>query len=105
MVLSNLHYMTKEEILHLGTLSRIQLHDTEIATLQEEITSILGYVSTINEVVDSGALAKEVGAVHNVFREDVVTNEPGRYTQDILDEMPDRDGKYLRVKKILNPDS
>ncbi|MFT5036529.1 MAG: aspartyl-tRNA(Asn)/glutamyl-tRNA(Gln) amidotransferase subunit C [Candidatus Azotimanducaceae bacterium] len=96
--------MTKEEILHLGTLARIKLTDNEVVKLQEEITSILGYVSSIDAVVKDGALIKEVGPVHNVFREDVISNEPNEYTEAILNEMPDRDGQYLRVKKILNPD-
>jgi aspartyl/glutamyl-tRNA(Asn/Gln) amidotransferase C subunit len=97
--------MTKEEILHLGTLARIKLTDSEIVQLQEETTSILEYVSAIDAQVQDGALLKEVGAVHNVFREDVVTCEPGEFTEAMLNEMPDRDGPYLRVKKILNPDA
>lgn len=97
--------MTKEEIQHLGTLSRIKLSDEEVTKLEGEITSILEYVGTINEIVKDGALEKKVGPVHNVFREDEVTNEPGSYTEALLKEMPETDGQYLKVKKILNPDA
>jgi aspartyl-tRNA(Asn)/glutamyl-tRNA(Gln) amidotransferase subunit C len=96
--------MTKEEVLHLGNLARIKLSEAEVEKFQKEIGDILNYVSTINDVVKDGALDKKVGAVHNVFREDKVTNEPESFTQDLLDEMPDRDGRYLKVKKILNQD-
>lgn len=97
--------ITKEEILHLGELSRIKLTDEEVEQFRGEIDAILEYVSTIDEVVKEGALEKKVGAVYNVFREDEVTNEPGSYTEDLLSEMPERDGQYLTVKKILNPDA
>lgn len=96
--------MDKKQIQHLGTLSRIKLSDEEVERLPGEITSILDYVSTIDEVVKDGALKKEVGAVYNVFREDVVTNEPNAYTEDLLNEAPEREGRFLKVKKILNQD-
>lgn len=97
--------ITKEEILHLGELARIKLTDEEVEKFHTEVGAILDYVSAIDEVVKEGALEKKVGPVFNVFREDEITNEPGSYTEDILREMPERDGQYLKVKKILNPDS
>lgn len=97
--------MTKEEIQHLGTLARIKLTDAEVEKLSGEFSAILEYVSTINDVVKDGSLEKKVGPVFNVFREDEVSNEPGSYTEALLSEMPEKDGRYLKVKKILNPES
>lgn len=97
--------MTKEEILHLGTLSRIKLTDAEADKLNTEIDSILEYVSQVNEIVADSELTKTVGPVFNVFREDEVTNEPGEYTKDLVEAFPEREGDYLKVKKILNPDN
>lgn len=94
--------MTKEEILHLGRLSRIELTDEEVAKFNTEITAILEYVSAINEISGDAALTKHVGARFNVFRKDEVTNEPGSYTDDLLAEMPETDGRYMKVKKILD---
>lgn len=96
--------MTKEEILHLGTLSKIRLSDDEANKMNGEIDAILEYVSAVNDIVDSGDLVKEVGAVHNVFRKDEVTNEPGSYTESVSAQFPDNKGAYLKVKKILNTD-
>lgn len=97
--------MTKEEILHLGTLSRVRLNTTEVDKLHTEIEDILEYVSKINSIVADAALTKEVGPVHNVFREDEITNEPGSFTGDLVAAFPESDGQYLKVKKILNPDA
>lgn len=97
--------MTKEEILHLATLSRLRLSDAEAEKWQGEIDSILGYVSKVNEIAADSHLTKTVGPVHNVFRADEVRNEPGSYSEAIEAAFPDKKGPYLRVKKILNPDS
>lgn len=96
--------MTKEEIQHLGTLSRIKLSDTEVEKLHTEIDSILDYVGQVSEMVADIELTKTVGRVHNVFREDEVTNESGSYTSDIVSAFPDHEDGYLKVKKILNPE-
>lgn len=97
--------MTKEEILHLGRLARIRLTDAEAEALQTDISNILGYVSEINDIVADASLTKQVGPRHNVLRADEVTNEPGVYTERLHAAMPETHGRYLKVKKILNPDS
>ncbi len=97
--------MTKDEIKQLGTLSRISLTEAEVEKFQGEIDAILGYVGTINEIVADNSLTKAVGPVHNVFREDIVTNESGINTEVITKAFPESEGPYLKVKKILNPDN
>ena len=97
--------MTKEEILHLGQLSRIQLTEAEVEKFRSEIDDIITYVSTIDTIVaDYKELTKKAGPVHNVFREDEVTNEPGTFTSDIVEAFPVKQGKHLQVKKILTTD-
>ena len=95
--------MTKEEILHLGHLARIRLSEAEVEQFNGEITEILEYVSVINEIVGDVEL-KQVGPRYNVFREDVITNEPNSYTEDLLKEMPETEGRFMKVKKILKND-
>ena len=97
--------MTKEEILHLGRLSRIKMIDEEVASFKTEIDSILEYVGAVDRLVDSGDLRKIPGTVRNVFRDDVVSNEPGTYTKDIVAAFPESRDGLLEVKKILDPDS
>lgn len=97
--------MTKEETLRLGDLSRIKMTDAEAEAFKSEIDSILAYVSAVDALVDKGDLSKAPGPVFNVFREDAVTNDPGSYTRDIVQAFPEKHGDFLKVKKILNPDS
>jgi len=95
--------MTKEEILHLGLLARIEITDTEADTLKDEITNILSYVGKVQEIAEE-VPPKTVGALHNVFREDVPTQTPGQHTENILAQAPKRHENYIAVKKILNTD-
>ena len=102
-----MQHMKRDDIKHLGTLSRIELTETEIDDFTKEISAILDYVSVVQDIVaeDEGETMPDLGARYNVFREDVVTNQPDSYTEEILAEMPRKQGRYLEVKKILNTDS
>lgn len=98
------HYMNpikKEDIEHLATLARIELTDHEAEQFAGDITSILGYVSDIKDITGDAAPEKKVGALFNVFREDVDPHEGGKYTDDLLALAPERQGQYVKVKKIL----
>lgn len=97
--------MTRDEIVHLASLSRIRLTDTEIEALNEDLTSILDYVSQVTKIVaESTDTNPAVGAVFNVMREDEVTNEPESYTETLLEQMPGRQGRFMKVKKIIAQD-
>jgi len=102
-----MHDMKRDDIKHLGTLSRIELTETEIDDFTKEISAILDYVGVVQDIVDDEEeeTNTELGARYNVFREDVVTNQPDSYTDEILAEMPRKQGRYLEVKKILNTDT
>ncbi|MCA9362210.1 Asp-tRNA(Asn)/Glu-tRNA(Gln) amidotransferase subunit GatC [Candidatus Kaiserbacteria bacterium] len=98
--------MKQEEIAHLANLARIRLSDEELENLEEKLSLIVEYVSVVSDIAagDDDA-APQVGARHNVFRKDEVTNEPDQYTKDILAEMPATEGRFMAVKKILDTDS
>lgn len=94
--------MKKEDIEHLAKLSRIAIGDEEASELAEDITSILGYVSEIEEITGSAEIEKKVGPLYNVLREDTEPHAAGLYTEDLLNLAPTRDGQYVKVKKILD---
>lgn len=95
--------ITKEDIEHLGTLARIRLTDEEVTQFQKEVEEIIGYVSTVSEIAAEADLTKRVGPVHNVFRKDQVT-EASATSEKLIEAFPDKDGRYLKVKRILNND-
>jgi aspartyl-tRNA(Asn)/glutamyl-tRNA(Gln) amidotransferase subunit C len=94
--------MNREDISHLATLSRIALTEEELSKLEGELSSIVSYVAVISDIAaDIAGSTPEVGPLHNVFRPDVVTNTVGEHTKTLLAEMPQTEGAFLKVKKIL----
>ncbi len=97
--------MEKKDIAHLAKLARIEVTDSEAEGLAKEITSILGYVSEIEEITGDQVAKKEVGALYNVMRDDVDPHEGGIFTEELLALAPQRDGQYVKVKKIIEKKS
>ena len=98
--------MNKEEVKQLAVLARIELTDSEIDSFAREMSSVLDYVSQIQDIVGKeGESLKSVGDRYNVFRDDIVTNKPDEYTDMLLQGMPKTEGRYMVVKKILNADT
>ncbi|MCF7815742.1 MAG: Asp-tRNA(Asn)/Glu-tRNA(Gln) amidotransferase subunit GatC [Candidatus Pacebacteria bacterium] len=93
--------MKREDIEHLAKLSRIAVTDAEADDLAKDITSILGYVGEIEEITSSSEIEKKVGPLFNVMREDENPHESGLFTEDLLNLVPERDGPYVKVKKII----
>lgn len=93
--------MDTSDIEHLAALARIKLTAEEIESFQADLESIVAYVGAVSEIAASGSSTPTVGARANVYREDDVTNADGSYTDALVAEMPETDGNYLKVRKIL----
>ena len=93
--------ITREDIQNLAKLARIEIPDNETQGFTREVDAILNYVSQIEASSSSKGKDSDVPLLRNVFRDDVVTNEPGEYTESLLSNAPQREGNYLEVKKIL----
>jgi len=93
--------MEKKDIEYLAELSKIELSGEEITKFQEDLGSILKYVDQVKEASASLEEIFDVGVVHNVLREDTDPDEKGENREEIIAEFPEKDGDYLKVKKIL----
>lgn len=93
--------ISKEDIKKLADLARIEVSDKEAENLTGEIGSILDYVGQVQKVAGTDDVGVEVGFVKNVFREDENPTESGAYSKELIAEFPEKEGDYLKVKKIL----
>jgi len=97
--------MTKEDIVHLSDLARIELSEDEIERLPHQIDTILEYVSEVQQIVEAGSVkALDIGVHYNMLRADEVLHEPGRETETLLQAAPRRQDNFLVVNKILQQD-
>jgi aspartyl-tRNA(Asn)/glutamyl-tRNA(Gln) amidotransferase subunit C len=92
--------ITKEEILHVAALARLELDAAAIETFAGQIGDILAYVETLNGVETSGvAPTSHAISLTNAFREDTLT--PHLDTAAALANAPAKeDGSFL-VPKII----
>lgn len=84
----------------LAVLARIALSEGELAELEHDVDAILEHISQIREAVLTNA-ATETGLNCNVFRDDTEAHESGAFTEQLLAVVPQRQGKQVKVKKIL----
>lgn len=89
-----------KDIEKLADLARLEISQEEKENLRNEFDGILKYVGEIQKISgDPGK--KEVGAVHNVMRDDAHPHLPGEFTEDLLANAPASQDGYIKVKKIL----
>jgi aspartyl/glutamyl-tRNA(Asn/Gln) amidotransferase C subunit len=95
--------MESDDMKKLAILARIDMDKEEMLEIGSSFGPILDYVSQIKEVSDS-MLNTEIDNINtpiNVTRDDIVTNNRGEYTEKIINQMPDSENNFLKVKQIL----
>lgn len=92
--------MQLEEIKKLALMARLDMEEEEMIGLANDFEPILAYVGQVQEVSEESDVIEEYMFI-NVMREDIVTNKPGSYTDKMLEQMPDSQDGFLKVKQIL----
>ncbi len=84
----------------IAKLARIAVPESDIAPLQAQLNSILGWIEQLNEV-DVDGVEPLAGAAHMVMRlrEDVVTD--GGIAELVLGNAPARVGAFYTVPKVI----
>lgn len=93
--------ISDETIEYVGILAKLELSDEEKEQAKKDMGEMLDYIDQLNELDTTGVKPmSHVFPVHNVFREDEVTNGDGR--EDTLANAPlMRDGGFEVPKTII----
>ena len=93
--------ITRDDVLHLAQLSSLDLHDSEIDSLQIDLENILGYVDKLSELDTTGVESTyQVTGLQNVWREDKVINY-GVTREELLARSKDVVDFQVKVPKVL----
>lgn len=94
--------LTKEEVLHIAKLARLDLSEEELARFQNDLSSIVEYIGTLSQVDTKGVeeTAQVTGMV-NRLRDDVVESCDEDARQRLLDALPDKQDGYAKVKNVF----
>jgi aspartyl-tRNA(Asn)/glutamyl-tRNA(Gln) amidotransferase subunit C len=92
--------LSREEVLHVAALARLELTDHEAESLRDDLSAILTYVDKLSELDTANvAPTSHVAAVTAAFREDVVTSIPD--PDKALANAPRREGDFFVVPAII----
>lgn len=92
--------ITDETIEYVAALAKLDLSGEEKEKARKDLGSILSYMDTMNELdTDHIEPLSHVFPIRNVFREDVVVNEPNR--EILLSNAPaSKDGCFMVPKTV-----
>lgn len=92
--------ISDETIEYVGILAKLELSDEEKEQAKKDMGSMLDYIDKLNELdVSSVEPMSHVFPVHNVFREDVVTNQDDR--ESMLANAPEQKQGQYQVPKTV----
>ena len=92
--------LTKEEVVKISKLARIELTEAEVEKFQKELSTVLDYVDELKKVnVEGLEEVSQVTGLVNVQREDKIEIADNR--EEILSQAPEVKDGYFKVKAIL----
>ena len=93
--------ISKEEIKKIASLAKINISDDELESYSDQISNILNYMSTLNEV-DTSEVEEFSNKLFNSnpsLREDVVEESLDR--EEVIKLAPKSDGVHFQVPKVI----
>jgi aspartyl-tRNA(Asn)/glutamyl-tRNA(Gln) amidotransferase subunit C len=94
--------MTDKELETTAFLARIHLKEEEKAKYLKDLNAMMEYIEILQKP-DISALkpTTHVTKLRNVWRDDVVKPSPNEVIEKLLKAAPDREGKFYKVKKVI----
>ena len=93
--------LTRDDVLKLARLARIELEEDEIDKFAQEFSAILQYVEQLQSVdVEGLEPTSQVNGLKNVMRPDTVVNY-GYKTRKLLENVPEVEVDQIKVKRMI----
>ena len=93
--------LSREDVLKLATLARLDLTEAEIVAYIDDLSEILQYVEMLQTVDVEGLLpTNQVTGLVNVTRNDEV-HDYGYTPAALYDNLPDMENDHIKVKRML----
>ncbi len=93
--------LSREEVLKLARLARLELSEEEVAEFQDELSAVLGYVSQLQEADVAGLEpTTQVTGLKNVMREDM-PRDYGVDREKLLRLAPSKQDGQLKPKRMI----
>ena len=93
--------LSREEILRLGELARLELTEKEIARQSDDLEKILGYVGRLSAVDTNGVPETVESSLISPPADDVAQTVDLEMRELIIGNFPDRTGDALKVPAVF----
>ncbi len=92
--------LSKEEVIKIAELARIELTEQEVEKFRKELSTILNFIDVLQKLDTTGLEeVSQVTGLENVQRDDVV--EIASNHEEIFNNAPEMKDGYYKVKAIL----
>jgi aspartyl-tRNA(Asn)/glutamyl-tRNA(Gln) amidotransferase subunit C len=93
--------LTREDVLKLARLARLELSDDEVENYGRELSDILRYVEQLSTVNVGGLKpTNQVTGLANVYRDDEI-KDYGYKPADLLNNVPEVEDDQIKVKRMI----
>lgn len=94
--------ISKEEVLKIAKLARLELTETEVEKMQKDLSSVLDYFDILKKAPKLKK-EKKVGEEHkkNNLRFDQALPRPENLANNLIAGAPDKKDNYIKVKQIF----
>lgn len=93
--------VSKEEILHIANLARLELEENEVEEYLKNLDDILNFASIINNApVENLDITVGANESKNVFRKDEV--KPFKDNEALLKNAPTKENNMFKIPKVIN---
>ncbi len=94
--------LTKDDVLHVAKLAKLNIKEDEIDKYTSQLSSILNHFNELNEVDTNNVQpTSQTTGLTNIFRTDVVTTEGALSQDEALSGTEEIHNGYFKVKAIL----
>lgn len=94
--------LSKEDVLKVAKLARIELTDQEVEKFQSQLSGVLTYVEQLQAVDTDGVVeTAQVTGLENVTRPDEVRASSDEQRQATIDQAPQHTGNLVRVTSVF----
>lgn len=91
--------ISKKQVEHIAYLARLKLSEKEKERFSKELSQILDFIKKLNEV-DTSKVEPFFFDFKNVLRKDEIENKKQKI-KDLLEQAPEREGDFIKTKRIF----
>ena len=91
--------ISKEQVLKISKLARLELAEKEVSKMKKDLSGVLDYFNLLKKAKGKGEPRSP--EKKEALRKDLVFSQPKEVVEKLLEAVPDKKDKHIKVKQIL----